>query len=897
MIGRKLSHFEITAELGRGGMGEVYRATDSKLGREVAIKVLPEEFVADEERLARFEREARVLAALDHSNIAAIYGLEEVEGRKLLVMQLAEGETLAERIDRGPVPLTEALRIALQLAEALEAAHEKGIIHRDLKPANVKVTPDGQVKVLDFGLAKALASEPAAESPDLLARSPTLTARMTSEGVVLGTAAYMSPEQAKGEEADTRADIWAFGCVLWEMLTGERPFRGDSVPETMARVLEREPEWDELPDAAGPAVERLLRRCLRKEPSERLRHIGDARLEIIEAASEPDDQASASVAPRGRSMAVVVATAVVAAAVAGFAVWSFVAPEEPPAPRPSRWVFEPPDGGRFVALGGEGPWLHYPPIAVSADGALLAYSAAVGSEPVRLWLRSTDELEAREVLGSDRARMPFFSPDGRWLGFWKDGALQRARVEGGRPEKIADLSGTPRGVAWTTDDAIVFGGGNTGLMRVVAGGEPVEITRPDVKRLEQYHAWPSELPNGGIVFTVVTGDWAELAVLTPDGEIRVLPDTQGASQPRYLDSGHLVFFRSGGLEAAPFDLAASELSGATVPFVADVLTGWNAGLDLGLFAVSDAGDLVHFVGDRGLEENRIVLVDRQGEMKPLPGDRSGKYSYRPAVSPDGMHLAVTNRTDRPSGDVWVRDLGTGSEQRLTRGDRSVSIRPVWSTDGSHLYFAAYNATDNDPFDIYRMRPDGSDVELVLNRPYDQFPHSVSRDFLLFEEYDSEKGGNLYLLPLAGDGEPRGLATTPAHEFGGSFSPDGRFVAYVSDDSGRAEIYVKPVDGSSAGRIVSTNGGISPRWSPEGDQLFYLSGSMMAVSVVLEPSFRASSPRELFVGAFDREFDVVRAGPHFVPGDTRFVMLTLQRPNLTRLVVSLDWGARLRTLAD
>ena len=893
MIGTTLSHYKITEKIGQGGMGEVYRATDTKLKRNVALKILPESFAQDPHRMGRFQREAEVLASLNHPNIAGVYGLEHDADSHAIAMELVEGKTLAARISKGAIPPEEALQIALQIAEALEAAHEKRIIHRDLKPANVMVTPNGKVKVLDFGLAKAFDRG----GTDLSqSNSPTLSIAATQQGFILGTAAYMSPEQARGQEVDTRTDIWAFGCVLYEILTGRRAFGGETVSDTLAAILRADPDLAALPEDTPRAVRRLLTRCLHKDPRLRLHHVGDARLEVLDGLAGLDAEVDLPLTamPQRRFVPALLVTGVVAAVLSGLAVWSSIGTRESAAPQLSRWLFEPPNGGRFRALNGEGPWLPYPPIAVSADGELLAYAAAVTDGPVHLWLRNVDGLDVRQVPGTEGAELPFFSPDGAWLGFWADGALQKVRVEGGRPEKIADIPSRPRGAAWAADDTVVFGGDNTGLQRVAAGGIPVEITEPDAERLEQYHGWPSLLPGGGIAFTVVTGEGGELAVLSPDRVVRVLRGTEGSAQPHYLDTGHLVFFRSGGLVAASFDPASGELTAAITPVVDDVLTGWAAGLDLGVFALSATGNLFHFAGESGFEQNRIVLVDRQGNTGPLPGDRPGKYSYLPAVSPDGKRLAVSNRSDRPSGDVWLRDLETGSEGRLTRAESVVSIRPCWTTDGLQLFFSAYSVDAPDPFDIYRMLPDGSGVELVLSRPYSQQPDGVSQDYLVFGERHPSTGKDLYLWPLEGDGDAIGFATTWANEFHGSFSPDGRYLAYVSDETGQNEVYVKPVEGPGNGVLVSPGGGISPRWSPAGDELFYLRGStMMAAPVALEPTFQRSTPKELFTGGFDSQFDVVPAGPHFVAGDTRFVMLTLDSRDLSQLIVSLNWAAELQ----
>ncbi len=774
--GKRLGHYEILDRLGAGGMGEVYRARDSSLDRDVAIKVLPEDFASDAGRLARFEREAKLLASLNHPNIATIFGFEESDGVRFIAMELVEGQSLADRIEAsGRIKIDEALEIARQIALALEAAHEASVIHRDLKPANVQVTPDGTVKVLDFGLAKAYEVEGSEPSSDL-SHSPTMMAA-TGTGVIMGTAPYMSPEQARGTPVDKRSDIWSFGCVLYEILTGRRAFGGETVSDTLAAILRADPDLGALPADTPGAVRRLLTRCLDKDPRLRLHHVADARLEILDGLVGLDAGVDLHVAstPERPFVPALVATGVIAAILSGFAVWSLIETRESSAPQPSRWLFEPPNDGRFMALNGEGPWLPYPPMAVSEDGTLLAYAAAIGDEPVHLWLRNIDGLEVRQVPGTEGAELPFFSSEGDWLGFWAGGELQKVRLEGGRPEKIADMTARPRGVTWEADDTVVFGGDNTGLQRVVAGGEPVQITRPDVGRLEQYHGWPSVLPGGGIVFTVVTGEGGELAVLSPDGVVGVLPGTEGSAQPHYLDSGHLVFFRSGGLAMAPFDPAAGELTAAIMPFVDDVLTGWDAGLNLGIFAVSASGSLVHFASESAFEQNRIVLVDRQGNVAPLPGDRPRKYGYLPAVSPDGTRLAVTNRSDRPSGDVWVRDLETGSERRLTRGDRSVSIQPFWTTDGLHLFFGSFTDA-SDPFVIYRMLPDGSGIDLVLSRPYSQYPTGVSQDYLLFRERHPVTGRDLYLWSLEGDGDAQSFAATPANEFDGSFSPDGQYVA-------------------------------------------------------------------------------------------------------------------------
>ncbi len=886
MIGTSLGPYKIIEQLGAGGMGEVYRARDTKLDRDVAIKVLPEDLAADPDRLARLEREAKLLASLNHPGIAAVYGLDDDGDQRFIAMELVEGETLAEWISRsGRIEVDEALKIAGQIAEALEAAHDSGVIHRDLKPANVIVTPDGKAKVLDFGLAKAYESGAPASgvSPDLSA-SPTMM-EATRTGMILGTAAYMSPEQAKGKPLDKRTDIWSFGTLLFEMLTGRSAFGGEDVSETLAAILKDEPDLGALPADTPAAARRLLSRCLEKDPSLRLRDAGDARLEVLDglAGADVGFDLPAATAGSPRLVPALVATAIVAAVLSGVAVWSLIGSSPNPASQPSRWIFEPPDGARFATLGGNGPWLPYPPIALSPDGNLLAYAAAVGEEPVRLWLRDMDSLDVRSVPGTEGAGQPFFSPDGERLVFWAGDVVFEVRVDAGRPERIADFPQPPRGVAWTDDGAILLGS-QDGLWRLADGAPPALLTPLRVEN-------PHVLPGGGIVFTVVAGG---LAVLFPDGTVNYLPVTDGAAQPHYVDSGHLVFFRSGGLAAASFDPVAGELTGAVIPVVDDVLTGWVAGTDLGIFALSDNGNLVHFAGDNAFEQNRIVVVDRQGAAEVLPGDRAGKYTDRPVVSPNGTVLAISDRGDGMGSDMWSGNLITGAWNVLTSERGGASIRPVWTTDASRLFFSSA-LNDSNGFDIYRMRPDGSDQALMLSRPHDQMARGISRDYLVFTERHPVNGNDIYLWALDGDSEPVGVATTPANEFNPSFSPDGKHLAYVSDKTGRNEVYVKPVEGSGEGGVLSLDGGVSPRWSPAGDELFYVRGStMMAVSVELEPAFRRQGPPiELFTGDFDPRFDVIPAGPHFVEGDTRFMMLTFAQPDLTQLIVTLNWAAELQ----
>ena len=549
-VGARLGHYAVTAKLGEGGMGEVWRATDTQLNRDVALKILPEAFATDPDRLARFQREAQVLASLNHPNIAQIHGIEDSDDTRALVLELVEGPTLADRISKGPIPIDEALPIAKQIAEALEAAHEAGVIHRDLKPANIKVREDGTVKVLDFGLAKALDPNPTGDP----SQSPTLTAAATQMGVIMGTAAYMSPEQARGKPVDRRADIWSFGVVLYEMLLGRRLFEGQTVSDTLAAVLTHKPEWSNLPPGIPSSVHRALRRCLQKDRRERTQHIGDTRIEITDAVSAPTSglETPAPVSGRRYGVAALALTGVLAALLSGSAVWSLMTPSAPSAQRVVRFVVSAPDQHRVVALEedrDEVASLPYPPLAVAPDGGTLAYVASSVDGPPQLYLRELVDQQARRLPDTENADLPFFSPDGRWVGFWANGALLKVSVDGGAPEKIIDLPRRPRGAVWAPEDTIILGGSNVGLQRVSAdGGALVSMTQPDFDRGEQYHAWPEVLPEGNyVLFTAVTGQGSDLAMLSLEtDEWRILEGTSGAAQPHYLDSGHLVFFARAG---------------------------------------------------------------------------------------------------------------------------------------------------------------------------------------------------------------------------------------------------------------------------------------------------------------------------------------------------------------
>ena len=856
--------------------GEVYRAQDTKLGREVAIKVLPEEASRDGERRARFEREAKLLAALNHPCIATLHGLEESEGRQFLIMELVEGETLGERLARGRMSAEEAVPLFIRIAEGLEAAHEKGIIHRDLKPANIKIGPDGTPKILDFGLAKALmGTEQDERHPADSSQSPTLT-KGTGLGVIMGTAAYMSPEQARGKDLDQRTDVWAFGCCLYEALAGKPAFAGDTVPDTLTEVLGKEPDWDALPKDTSWMLRQLLSRALRKDARLRLQHVGDARIELLDTSDEPSGEAPASSKPRYVVMLVV---ALAAALLAGLAGWRFSSPTVANDAPVVRMTIVPPGGAPLVVSREEANL--YPSIAVSRDGRKLAFVAR-GEGSSGIYLRELGSLAARVLDGTDNAMLPFFSYDGRWVGFLVDDVLWRVSIEGGVPLPIGKVPGSARGAAWMPNSSIVAGGENRGLLRIDTESGIVEaLTQPDSD--QQYHGWPHVMPDGEhVLFTAVTGGGSDLGVLSLESkEWRLLAGTAGAAQPHYLESGHLVFFRPGGLFAAPFSASQMMLEGPPVQVAEGVVGGFSAGLDLGLFAMSAAGVLAFVPGNVDLEENHVMRVRRNGSAEKV--SERGRYLYLPAISPDGQRLAVTNRV-LTSGDLWVLDLARGSRSRLTR--ESANIRPVWPTDGQSVVFGRFGTGGS--FDLYATSADGGIPDPLLERQHDQLPTSASRDGLLvaFNERHPENRYDIHILSLDGSADPYPFLATPADERDASFSPDGHFLAYVSNETGRDEVYVQPLSGEGGKVAISTDGGLWPRWSPKGDELFYRRGTaMMVVPIELEPSVRPGSPELLFNGPYAEWFDVFPDGEHFA-------MLSLPEVDLRAITVVLNWSSEL-----
>ncbi len=853
MIGQNIAHYTIIEKIGEGGMGEVYRATDTKLNRDVALKVLPEAFAHDPHRMGRFQREAEVLASLNHPNIAGIHGLEQEGSTHAIAMELVEGETLAVRIKKGAIPLEEALKIALQIAEALEAAHEKGIIHRDLKPANVIFTSEGTAKVLDFGLAKAM--EPATSSDADLSQSPTLTMQATQAGIILGTAAYMSPEQARGEAADNRPDVWSLGVVLFEMLSGAQVFDAGTVSDVLAHVLAREPEWSKLPSDCPNVIRRLIQRCLSKDRSRRLAAASEVIVTIEDYLDDPAageiQQQPAAVATRtvlqqSRHWGT---TALFAVAFLALLWRPWQQPPEPP--QPTRMTLQIP-----VALSS----VRGASVVLSPDERLIVSAT---SEPA-LHFRRIDQSEGARLSGTGRARSPFFSPDGKWIAFATNSALKKVSINGGAPLELCEVNNF-RGGTWGEDGTIVFSPGRgQPLYRVSdAGGVTEAITA--LEEGERSHRWPDFLPGAkAVLMTVQTStsfEDARIEVVTlSDGQRKVI--YQGGYSARYVPTGHLVFLHEGTLFGAPFDPDRLELLGQPAPVLEDVMGNFdNRGN--GQFAFSRQGSLIYQTGTVTQSGRSLVWVDREGSITPWETEAA---AYRaPRFSPDGRRLATTIN-DGTQGDIWIQDLVRGTRSRLTFDD---AFFPVWNPDGTEILFSSARSGQAN---IYRKRSDGTgEAERLTESENGPFATSISADgrYLAFFTGGAE---DLWTLTLEEGAKPELFLQSEFSESQGAFSPDGRWMAYLSNESGRSEIYVRPFPKGSGKWQISTQGGVHPIWSSTGDELFYFwQDTMYVVSYQAEAeAFRVQSPEPLFSGTF--EAMGFNRGYDLGPDGKRFVML-------------------------
>ena len=844
-------HYEIVEKLGKGGMGEVFRALDKNLGRHVAIKVLPEEFSTDLERLARFEREAKLLAALNHPNIAAVYGFEEAKGFRFLVMELVEGETLKTRLDRGALSMDDALEICRQVAEGLEAAHEKGVIHRDLKPGNIMITAEGKVKILDFGLAKAFEGETAGVD---IANSPTITAKMTEPGVILGTAAYMSPEQARGRSVDKRADIWAFGCVLYEGLTGRRAFHGETVSDTLAHILKGEPDWKLLPHDTPVSVRNVLQRCLQKDPKRRIHDVADARIEIGEALTHPTELVGIRRRLSSSWLLVLSAAALLAGVLIGLALRR---PSQPKAAskvitaviklEPGTWL----DGRRSER------YFQRPSrtaLAISRDGSFVVYSA-IAENPdsqakPQLYLRRTDQLHAKPIQGTEGAICPFLSPDDRWVGFWAGGKLMKVSIEGGVPVYLCEVFRL-FGASWGPDNSIIYPyREDTGLSRISAdGGKPEVLTVPNRAGNEYSHRLPHYLPDGKAVLFTMNKEIHDGHPRTAILDLHTLKWRElleDAADARYLPTGHFVFLRQGTLMAVPFDAVRLELKGQPFPVIADVMQEL-AGLSssdnsaAGQYAISDTGTLVYASGKMIPPfQDSLVWVDQKGNIQPAASFTAPFLSAR--LSPDGKRIAYTTLGNEMR--IWIYDLEPGTTLRLTSEGTTGFV--TWDLDGKGLTFNWWRSGN---FNLYWQPVDGSmpAERLTTNESLLQQPGPVHPDgkTLAFVDLRPDTGSDIILL----DRQTRRvtpLLNSGANESHPAWSPDGRWMAYSSDETGSNEVYVRPVYGRGGKWKISNQGGREPLWSRNGSQLFYRRGDQVwVVDVRSESGFSVGKPRRLF----------------------------------------------------
>jgi len=846
--GRRVGPYEIVAPLGAGAMGEVYRAHDTTLRRDVALKVLPELFVVDADRLARFTREAQVLASLNHPNIAAIYGLEESNGTRALVLELVEGPTLADRIARGPLAVDEALTIARQIADALEAAHEKGITHRDVKPENIKIAGNGVVKVLDFGLAKVWDGAPQFD----LAGSPALTASASGERTILGTPAYMSPEQARGKPLDKRTDIWSFGCVLYEMLTGRQALAGETVSDTIAAILEREPEWTALPDTTPVSVRRLLQRCFEKDPRRRVRDIGDARIELDDALA--GRAIGAPVAERGRREHVAWILLALVVLTASLAVGSVLFLRRAPADvRAYRTSIPLPTGVRLPPIGG---------FSLSPDGRRLAFTEAPSGEApagraTRLWVQSLDGLSAEPLNGTEGVRTAFWSPDSRFIGFFARGKVLRIDAAGGPPLILADANAAP-GLAWSRDGTIVFasfGPGNP-LRRVSAsGGVPFPATTLNADNGETQHWFPFFLPDGRHFLYLALGS-KSAGPNSPSGIYVTALDSNerkllvpGGSNAMYAQ-GYLFFLREQTLMAQPFDIERLELAGEAVPIAEQVTIGGTSGV-VGDFSISEVGVLAYRTGPAAVGgsagvPSQLAWFDGSGKLVGVLGDRARSAELE--LAPDGRRVAVSIFDPAlRSRDIWLFDVARGLRTRVTF-DPAEEWAPIWSPDGSRVVF---NSLRKGHLDLYQKALSGTGVEEELlvdglqKVPLDWSPNGR---FILFGVTAPQTGNDLWVLPLYGDRRAFPFLQTPFSEVAGRFSPDGRWIAYVSNESGKAEVYVAPFPGPGDKWQVSAMGGNFPRWRRDGKEIFYLAPDNKLMSAVVNgagSAFEVGALRSLF----------------------------------------------------
>ncbi len=896
-IGQSLSHYKIIEKIGKGGMGEVYRARDQKLARDVAIKVLPEEFARDADRVARFQREAKLLASLNHPNIAAIYGLEEFERTNFLVMELVEGETLADQIKRGPIPAADALKLALQIAEALESAHEKGVIHRDLKPANIKVTPESTVKVLDFGLAKAYTGEHAELS---FSNSPTLSDMATRQGVILGTAAYMSPEQARGKAVDKRADIWAFGCVLLEMLTGQEAWSGNTITDTIAAVLIKTPAFNLLPPNIHKGIPRLLERCLEKDPMDRLRDAGDIRIEIkhildSEPGSLPEPDETPARRTTFRSMVPWIAGMSILGMIFGcVAAWMWKRPPPVDLVESTYFDYVLPD---MQELGGRN--LTVPMLAVSPDGRQLAYCTHEG-----IYLRSFEEMDSKPIPGTGKdPQQPFFSPDGQWIGYWSsaDRELKKIRIKGGNPIPLTKESAAGF-YTWTADDTIIYSTARQ-FKRIDPNSGKSEVFL-DAKNSTVFT--PRFLPGGkAVIFTISTTEGYKIAVQSIDSDTPKI--LRPGSDPYYCPTGHLIYVLDKDIVAIPFDTKVLDTKGVQIPIVKGVLR--TTGVPQ--FAVGDSGTLAYLSESANTTPVMRTLhwVNRNGKEESLGAD---PMPYRnPRISPLGNKLVLSIGSE-PTININIWDLSHGGYLMPRTNEESINTLPIWAGDNGILFFRRTLAS----FEICRVRAGGDkQIESI---------HSL-QNIAVMPECWATQGKTLLVtatplgseyfemgtLSVEGRPEYRPFTKQRHSELQPQISPDGRWIAYTSDESGQYEVWVRPYpQGDKDPSMISGgHGGDSPLWSPIGHELFYRSGDkVMAIEVIpttKDSEFQWKSIGILFEGKYiSSELRTGSSELHpwdISPDGKRFLMMKdsvnakWPRSGARKISIVLNWFDKLRQL--
>ncbi len=876
--GRRLGPYEILSAIGAGGMGEVYKARDTRLDRTVAIKILPTHLAERAELRERFEREAKTIASLNHPHICTLYDTGHQDDIDFLVMEYIEGETLAQRLQKGSLPIQQVLQYAIEIADALDKAHRKGITHRDLKPGNIMLTKTG-TKLLDFGLAK-LKQEAAPVIPD--SQLPTVNSAITSEGTILGTLQYMAPEQVEAKEVDARTDIFAFGAVVYEMATGKKAFEGKSSASVMAKIMEAEPpSMASLQPMTPPALDRVIKTCLAKDPDERWQTAGDLCRELKWIAESGASSAVPAVATSERAhtlrrWALAAGLAcVLIATIAGFAVWNL----KPTPPKPvTRTVITLPPGDRLV-----GP--DQPALALSPDGKQLAYAAIRGISS-QLYLRSMDSQEARPISGTDGASEPFFSPDGQWIGFFAGGKLKKISVSGGAAVTLGN-AGNPLGASWSSQGIIVYAPLLSLPLQQLsdAGGAPQPLI--PLGKGEASQLWPQFLPGGQAVVFVAGNSPADAHVAVQAIATGKRLNLPGGTQPRYAASGHLLYTQGGTLMAVPFDPQRLEMKGTPVPVVEGV--AYSVSYSSSQYSISDVGSLVYVSGGSQANLRRMVWVSRNGAEQPLPAPPQG-YEYV-SLSPDGRRAAV-----ELENQIWLYDLARDTLTRFTF-EGSSNTSPEWTPDGKRIAFKSNK--EGGTVNLYRQLADGSGgLERLSTDQYAQVPRSWSPDgqFLAFHENNPKTQKDIWVLRMS-DRKSLPFLVTPFNEGGPTFSPDGRWMAYVSNESGRPEVYVQPFPGPGGKWQISTEGGTEPAWNHNGRELFYRSGNkMMALDVATQPSFSPGKPHMLFEGQYFRsDWPLIGTAYDVSPNGQRFLMVkpTEQASSATQINVVLNWFEELK----